>query len=177
MVRIKRKAELSKEEKRRREIFESILCIMMVIFIITQIMLPETGVLGMVNEGSLSILFLGYGGSFLWSGMKRRKEDKTAVILGVLMSILLFAVGGWMSSKIAADLISGPKTIHLTSVTTEESFGLSGIISHHYYLCGRDENWEEYQFDISADEYYELEGEKQIKVLCYPRTERILKFL
>ena len=44
----------------------------------------------MVNEGSLSILFLGYGGSFLWSGMKRRKEDKTAVILGVLMSILLF---------------------------------------------------------------------------------------
>ena len=84
MWRIKKKAELSKEEKRRREIFESILCIMMVIFIITQIMLPETGVLGMVNEGSLSILFLGYGGSFLWSGIKRRKEDKTAVILGVL---------------------------------------------------------------------------------------------
>ena len=75
MVRIKRKDELSKEEKRRREIFRSILCIMMIIFIITQLMLPETGVLGMVNEGSLSILFLGYGGSFLWSGMKRRKED------------------------------------------------------------------------------------------------------
>ena len=38
MVRIKRKDELSKEEKRRREIFRSILCIMMIIFIITQLM-------------------------------------------------------------------------------------------------------------------------------------------
>ena len=26
------------------------------------------------------------------------------------------------------------------------------------------------------DEYYELEGEEQVTVLCYPRTERILKF-
>lgn len=42
---------------------------------------------------------------------------------------------------------------------------------------GRDDEWTEYQMEISSDEYYELEGEEQVTVLCYPRTERILKFL
>ena len=40
-----------------------------------------------------------------------------------------------------------------------------------------DDEWTEYQMEISSDEYYELEGEEQVTVLCYPRTERILKFL
>lgn len=31
--------------------------------------------------------------------------------------------------------------------------------------------------EVSADEYYELEGKQQVTVLCYPRTERILKIL
>ena len=73
--------------------------------------------------------------------------------------------------------MEGPHMIHLTSVTERETNGLSGLISHHYYLCGRDDEWTEYQMEISSDEYYELEGEEQVTVLCYPRTERILKFL
>ena len=93
------------------------------------------------------------------------------------MAIVFFIICGWMSSKIVSDLIAGPQIVHLTSVTMDEYNGLHGLASHRYYLCGYDENWEEYQFDISADEYYELEEKQQITVLYYPRTERILKFL
>lgn len=56
----------------------------------------------------------------------------------------------WISGKVAADLIEGPKTIRLTSVTTEELNGLSGLISHHYYLCGRGEDGKQYRLEVSA---------------------------
>ena len=95
------------------------------------------------------------------------------------MLILTVGIGVWISRKLVLDLIEGPKIVHLTSITMDESCGMSGIISHHYYLCGRDDNdkWKGYQMEVSADEYYELEGKQQVTVLCYPRTERILKIL
>ena len=115
----------------------------------------------------------------LCGGIQKWKKDKVAVVLGIFMLILTVGIGGWISRKLVLDLIEGPKIVHLTSITMKESFGLSGIISHHYYLCGRDDNdkWKGYQMEVSADEYYELEGKQQVTVLCYPRTERILKIL
>lgn len=135
----------------------------------------NTGVLGMVKEGSYAILFFGIGGSCVWAIIQKWKKDKAAVVLGIFMLILTVGIGGWISRKLVLDLIEGPKIVHLTSITMKESFGLSGIISHHYYLCGRDDNdkWKGYQMEVSADEYYELEGKQQVTVLCYPRTERI----
>ena len=47
--------------------------------------------------------------------------------------------------------------IHLTSVTERETNGLSGLISHHYYLCGRDETGKKiWNLKISSDEFYGL---------------------
>lgn len=132
-------------KKKIREIAGGILCIAVLLFIVMQIMLPETGIGGMVNEGS--------------------------------MAVLACVPGGWISGKVAADLIEGPKTIRLTSVTTEELNGLSGLISHHYYLCGRGEDGKQYRLEVSADEFYELENIHEIIVRCYSRTERILEFL
>ena len=94
-----------------------------------------------------------------------------------MLLVLILGIGGWISGKLVLDLISGPEVVRLTSVTMRESSGIYGLISRHYYLCGRDDEWTEYQMEISSDEYYELEGEEQVTVLCYPRTERILKFL
>ena len=73
--------------------------------------------------------------------------------------------------------MEGPHMIHLTSVTERETNGLSGLISHHYYLCGRDETGKKYEFEISSDEFYGLENTHEITVLCYLRTERIFKFV
>lgn len=169
----------AEKEKKKRELFSTILWSAVLICMIVQIALPEIGVLGMVKEGSYAVLFFGIGGSCVWAIIQKWKKDKAAVVLGIFMLILTVGIGGWISRKLVLDLIEGPKIVHLTSITMEESSGMSGIISHHYYLCGRDDNdkWKGYQMEVSADEYYELEGKQQVTVLCYPRTERILKFL
>lgn len=75
---------------------------------------------------------------------------KSALVLGLCLAVLACVPGGWISGKVAADLIEGPKTIRLTSVTTEELNGLSGLISHHYYLCGRGEDGKQYRLEVSA---------------------------
>lgn len=124
-------------KKKIREIAGGILCIAVLLFIVMQIMLPETGIGGMVNEGSMAVLFFGVGAVCAYAAIKKRKEDKSALVLGLCLAVLACVPGGWISGKVAADLIEGPKTIRLTSVTTEELNGLSGLISHHYYLCGR----------------------------------------
>ena len=50
-----------------------------------------------------------------------------------------------------------------------------GFISGIYILCGRDDEWTEYQMEISSDEYYELEGEEQVTVLCLPKNRADFK--
>ena len=137
----------------------------------------KTGIGGMVNEGSMAVLFFGVGAVCAYAAIKKRKEDKSALVLGLCLAVLACVPGGWISGKVAADLIEGPKTIRLTSVTTEELNGLSGLISHHYYLCGRGEDGKQYRLEVSADEFYELENIHEIIVRCYSRTERILEFL
>lgn len=169
---------MSTKEK-KHELLLTIFWCAAVILLIVKILLPETGILGMVNVGSTAILFFGIGGNCIWSIFCNKKKKKSTFILKTLIiPILALSIGGYISKNLVLDLISGPKIVNLVSVTTEESFGIFGTISFHHYLCGRDEeNWTKYRFDISADEYYELEGEQQVTVLCYPRTERILKFL
>ena len=164
-------------KKKIREIAGGILCIAVLLFIVMQIMLPETGIGGMVNEGSMAVSFFGAGAVCAYAAIKKRKEDKSALVLGLCLAVLACVPGGWISGKVAADLIEGPKTIRLTSVTTEELNGLSGLISHHYYLCGRGEDGKQYRLEVSADEFYELENIHEIIVRCYSRTERILEFL
>lgn len=159
------------EKRKFGKLPEAILCIAVLLFIVMQIMLPETGIGGMVNEGSMAVLFFGVGAVCAYAAIKKRKEDKSALVLGLCLAVLACVPGGWISGKVAADLIEGPKTIRLTSVTTEELNGLSGLISHHYYLCGRGEDGKQYRLEVSADEFYELENIHEIIVRCYSRTD------
>ncbi|WP_306529825.1 hypothetical protein [[Ruminococcus] torques] len=177
MWRIKKKENLREKEKTRSDIIGFAFWIGLLLYIIAGLVMPETGRWCMVNEGWGAGIFLFLGMNFLCAGIRNRRKNRTAVVVGTAMAIVFFVICGWMSSKMASDLIAGPQIAHLTSVTVDEYNGLHGLASHRYYLCGYDENWEEYQFDISADEYYELEEKQQITVLYYPRTERILKFL
>ena len=149
----------------------------MLVFLIVKIVIPETGVLGMVNDGSNAVLFFGIGGSCVWTIIHKRKTNKTAVVFGVLLLVLILGIGGWISGKLVLDLISGPEVVRLTSVTMRESSGIYGLISRHYYLCGRDETGKKYEFEISSDEFYGLKNTHEITVLCYLRTERIFKFV
>ena len=95
-------------KKKIREIAGGILCIAVLLFIVMQIMLPETGIGGMVNEGSMAVLFFGVGAVCAYAAIKKRKEDKSALVLGLCLAVLACVPGGWISGKVAADLIEGP---------------------------------------------------------------------
>ena len=129
------------EKEKKRDLFTTIFWILVLVFLIVKIVIPETGVLGMVNEGSNAVLFFGIGGSCVWTIIHKRKTNKTAVVFGVLLLVLTLGIGGWISGKLVLDLISGPEVVRLTSVTMRESSGIYGLISRHYYLCGRDDEW------------------------------------
>ena len=138
------------EKEKKRDLFTTIFWILVLVFLIVKIVIPETGVLGMVNEGSNAVLFFGIGGSCVWTIIHKRKTNKTAVVFGVLLLVLTLGIGGWISGKLVLDLISGPEVVRLTSVTMRESSGIYGLISRHYYLCGRDDEWTEYQMERRA---------------------------
>ena len=125
----------------------------------------------------MAILFFGIGIFCICSIVKKKKKEKSALILGIGLSIFAFIFGYRISERLIKDLMEGPHMIDLTSVTEIEINGLSGLISHHYYLCGRDETGKKYEFEISSDEFYGLKNTHEITVLCYLRTERIFKFV
>ena len=75
-------------KKKIREIAGGILCIAVLLFIVMQIMLPETGIGGMVNEGSMAVLFFGVGAVCAYAAIKKRKEDKSALVLGLCLAVL-----------------------------------------------------------------------------------------
>ena len=95
----------TEKEKKKRELFSTILWTAVLICMIVQIALPETGVLGMVKEGSYAILFFGIGGSCVRAIIQKWKKDKAAVVLGIFMLILTVGIGGWISRKFVLDLI------------------------------------------------------------------------
>ena len=164
-------------KKKRNEIYLQQFLDFSAGFLIVKIVIPETGVLGMVNEGSNAVLFFGIGGSCVWTIIHKRKTNKTAVVFGVLLLVLTLGIGGWISGKLVLDLISGPEVVRLTSVTMRESSGIYGLIStallfmRKRLTSGRNIRWKFLRMSIMS-----YEGEEQVTVLCYPRTERILKF-
>ena len=156
-----------------REKIEVILIVAADIFLIAcWILLPETGMWGMVNEVMGALLILSWSICFLIGGIKKKKEDKKAFMLGIAGFICIFAFGGWLSKNVVMDLMTGSRTVHLTQITTHQSIGR---IRFYYYLSGKDGS-KNYRFKISANEAVGLEDAASITLSYYPRTERILEF-
>ena len=113
------------EKEKKRDLFTTIFWIIVLVFLIVKIVIPETGVLGMVNEGSNAVLFFGIGGCCLWAIIHKRKTNKAAVVFGVLLLVLTVGIGGWISGKLVLDLISGPEVVRqLLCVNRREYMGL-----------------------------------------------------
>ena len=128
-----------------REKIEVILIVAADIFLIAcWIFLPETGMWGMVNEAMGALLILSWSICFLIGGIKKKKEDKKAFILGIAGFICIFAFGGWLSKNVVMDLMTGSRTVHLTQITTHQSIGR---IRFYYYLSGKDGS-KNYRFKI-----------------------------
>lgn len=156
-----------------REKIEVIVIVAADIFMIAcWIFLPETGMWGMVKETMGAFLILSWSICFLIGGIKKKKEDKKAFILGIAGSICIFAFGGWLLKNVALDLMTGPRTVYLTQITTYQAGGQTRF---YYYLSGKGGS-KNYRFKISTNEAVELEDAASITLSYYPRTERILEF-
>ena len=80
---------------RKKELLEAFFLIILFLFIIAQLVLPETGIGGVLNEGSMAILFFGIGIFCICSIVKKKKKEKSALILGIGLSIFAFYI--WLS--------------------------------------------------------------------------------
>lgn len=161
------------EKTETREKIEVIVIVAADIFLIAcWIFLPETGIWGMVKETMGAFLVLSWSIYFLIGGIKKKKDDKKAFILGIAGFICIFAFGGWLSKNVALDLMTGPRTVYLTQITTYQA---GGQIRFYYYLSGKSGS-KNYRFKISTNEAVELEDAASITLSYYPRTERILEF-
>lgn len=139
--------------------------------------LPETGFSGILQEAFTISLFFIVAIYIIYKLFHKQKNNKQALILGVLTSLLLISFSSWNLYKLSYDLINGPKTIHLTSLSRYHFIGLRGLISERFSLEGYDEQGNWYSFPISNDEYHQLETIQEITVTCYPKSERILEFM
>lgn len=61
---------------RKKELLEAFFLIILFLFIIAQLVLPETGIGGVLNEGSMAILFFGIGIFCICSIVKKKKKLK-----------------------------------------------------------------------------------------------------
>ena len=94
-----------------REKIEVILIVAVDIFLIAcWIFLPETGLWGMVNETMGAFLILSWSICFLLGGIKKKKEDKKAFILGIAGFICISAFGGWITKNVVMDLMTDYNT-------------------------------------------------------------------
>lgn len=78
------------------------------------------------------------------------KSTKTA---GAIIAAVCAAVCLWFTKDLAADLVSGTKTVMLTDIEVSESQAHTGIFSSRYYLMGTDPQGERIRVEISADDY------------------------
>ena len=122
---------------------------------------------GMVNEAMGALLILSWSICFLIGGIKKKKEDKKAFILGIAGFICIFAFGGWLSKNVVMDLMTGSRTVHLTQITTHQSIGR---IRFYYYLSGKDGS-KNYRFKISANEAVGLEAVSYTHLDVYKRQD------
>lgn len=60
----------------KKELLEAFFLIILFLFIIAQLVLPETGIGGVLNEGSMAILFFGIGIFCICSIVKKKEKGK-----------------------------------------------------------------------------------------------------
>ncbi|CUO27863.1 Uncharacterised protein [[Ruminococcus] torques] len=65
----------------KKELLEAFFLIILFLFIIAQLVLPETGIGGVLNEGSMAILFFGIGIFCICSIVKKRKRKNPLLFL------------------------------------------------------------------------------------------------
>lgn len=151
--------------------------VVIIVCVLGELLLPATGKLVLLDElcGGVIVAILGLwflkGTAITWSscGWKNR-------ILFSMLTVLMLGVSMILAKDAALDLIQGSTTVELTDCSVEKRSGSLGVIGLDYYLWGTDADGKEYRFTISGSDYERLKREKEVTVLGYVNTERVIAY-
>ena len=165
-----------RKSERKIKKYEIILCILVLAAVAAGLLLPKTGELVLLDElCSISVVIwivcIYVVVRVIHNWKTGEKSTKTA---GVIIAAVCAAVCLWFTKDLAADLVSGTKTVMLTDIEVSESQAHTGIFSHHYYLLGTDPQGERIRVEISADDYTRtrLAGNTTAVLVYYEHTGR-----
>ena len=163
--------------KVRRKItkYEIILCVLVLAVIVAGLLLPKTGELVLLDEFcNISVIWIVCIYVVVRVIHNWKTGEKSTKTAGVIIAAVCAAVCLWFTKDLAADLVSGTKTVMLTDIEVSESQAHTGIFSHHYYLLGKDPQGERIRVEISADDYTRtrLAGNATAVLVYYEHTGR-----
>ena len=161
--------------ERKIKKYEIILCILVLAVIAAGLLLPKTGELVLLDEFcSISVIWIVCIYVIVRVIHNWKRGEKSTKTAGVVIAAVCAAVCLWFTKDLAADLVSGTKTVTLTDIEVSENQAHTGIFSHHYYLLGTDPQGERIRVEISADDYtlMRLAGNKSAVLVYYEHTGR-----
>lgn len=143
------------------------------VILVLTLVLPETGIGGLWNDVAMGILFIIIAIYCIYTAYHKRKDDKKAIILGIIICIFFSGIGTWNFIKVGMDVVSEPQTIQLENVTRYSFTGIRGFISQRYTIEGYDEQGNWHSFPISRSQYNLFENVSLMTITYYPHTKRI----
>ena len=163
--------------KVRRKItkYEIILCVLVLAVIVAGLLLPKTGELVLLDEFcNISVIWIVCIYVVVRVIHNWKTGEKSTKTAGVIIAAVCAELCLWFTKDLAADLVSGTKTVILTDIEVRESQAHTGIFSHHYYLLGMDPQGERIRVEISADDYTRtrLAGNATAVLVYYEHTGR-----
>ena len=127
-----------RKSERKIKKYEIILCILVLAAVAAGLLLPKTGELVLLDElCSISVIWIVCIYVVVRVIHNWKTGEKSTKTAGVIIVAVCAAVCLWFTKDLAADLVSGTKTVMLTDIEVSESQAHTGIFSHHYYLLGR----------------------------------------
>lgn len=155
---------------------DSIFYVLVFVVIGVGLLLPKTGPMALLDE-LFDVLIIWIAGAYIIYKLVRKGkmyDSKQKIIRNIIM-VCCIIICLWFSKGVALDVINGAKEETLSDVTVSRYQGPSGIISLHYYLVGTDESGDTIRLEISADDYSNLSMKRQIQVVYYENTRRVIE--
>lgn len=145
---------IMRKSERKIKKYEIILCILVLAAVAAGLLLPKTGELVLLDElCSISVIWIVCIYVIVRVIHNWKIGGKSTKTTGMLIAVFCAAVCLWFTKDLAADLVSGTKTVMLTDIEVSESQAHTGIFSSRYYLMGTDPQGERIRVEISADDY------------------------
>ncbi len=163
--------------KRKLEVYEIVLGVLMLIVIVAGLMMPKTGRFVLADE-VCDIIVIWIGCILVTARIVRhgRASSFTGKMFRGIVVIMLLALSLWFAKDVALDVVSGPESTVLSNLEESQTQAHTGVFSRHYYVMGTDVSGKYLRLEISGKDYSELSGHDKIKMKYYRNTSRVVEF-